>query len=494
MKRALVCWCAGAALQAAVVRGIVVDNFTGRPLARALVTLRSIEGYAAVNLAARADRTGVFAFPPVGAGAYLLTASRPGFATLRYGQKVWNAPAPPIFLQAEDTSFLQLRLQRLGAITGAVWDENEIGFPEQDVAVYRAAHPPRLVARTKTDDRGVFRFGMLTPGRYLVRSLAKSLDDETGLLPTFHKEAAAVDDAVPIPVGLEEQAAEINVRPLFGKLVTLSGTVIPPPQVLTLASDMGDVGGGTDGGGHFSFQNLAPGNYELLASTSNGRNQYGAYQKITLERDLEVRVNLYTAPTVLLGLEERDGHKIDARTVHVVARRLTSAGTGPPLGLRDEMQILPGRWEIAVQPAAEYYPVSITVEGADLKSGGRADGWHEFTALPGRYLRTRVVVSTRPAGVRGKVTGPGHDPMIGAPVYLEAIHAETRRRLLDPIGTRTDARGEYRFQGLAPGAYRLLATYDLEDPDEQTMEAAHARQVDVKEGAGETLDLDLYIK
>jgi len=33
------------ALQAAVVRGIVVDNYSGRPLARALVTLKSVEGY-----------------------------------------------------------------------------------------------------------------------------------------------------------------------------------------------------------------------------------------------------------------------------------------------------------------------------------------------------------------------------------------------------------------------------------------------------------------
>jgi hypothetical protein len=56
-----------------------------------------------VNIAARADRSGVFAFPPVNAGGYLLTAARPGFATLRYGQKAWNAPGAPIFLEEEGT-------------------------------------------------------------------------------------------------------------------------------------------------------------------------------------------------------------------------------------------------------------------------------------------------------------------------------------------------------------------------------------------------------
>src|SRR6266536_2690617 len=99
MKRALARCCAplccAAALHAALVRGLVVDNYSGRPLARAVVTLKSLEGYTPVNLAARADRSGVFAFPPVNAGGYLLTAARPGFATLRYGQKAWNAPGTP---------------------------------------------------------------------------------------------------------------------------------------------------------------------------------------------------------------------------------------------------------------------------------------------------------------------------------------------------------------------------------------------------------------
>jgi Carboxypeptidase regulatory-like domain len=499
MKRALLALCAsaccGGVLQAAVVRGIVLDNYTGRPLARAVVTLKSIEGYTPVNVAARADRTGVFTFPPVDAGGYLLTAGRPGFATLRYGQKAWNAPGTPVFLEQEGTTFLQLRLRRLGAITGTVWDENEIGFPEQDVAIYRVAHPPRLITKIKTDDRGVYRFGLLSPGRYLIRSLAKQLDEETGLLPTFHKEAAAVEDAGTIEVGMDEQVADINVRPLFGKLCQLSGVISPPPQIVTLASDMGDIGGSADGSGQFTFQNLAPGTYELLASTSMGRYQYGAYQKIQLERDLEIRVNLQAVPTMQIGIEERDGKRIDPRAFVVFTRRTTLAGTGPSLRIRDGMPILPGRWEIAVQPAADFYPVSIAVEGRDLRPGGRADGWHEFLALPGRYnVLTRIVVSAKPAGIRGKVTGPGGDRMIGAPVYLEAIHAETHKRLLDPLSTRTDARGEYRFHGLPPGTYRLLSTFDIEDPDEAMMEAARARQVQVKEAATEPLDLDLYIK
>src|SRR2546429_597892 len=106
----VICWllafCA-APLQAAVVRGLVVDNYSGRPLARTLVRLKSIEGYTPTTLAFRPDRWGVFPSPPVATGAYLLTAARPGFAPMQFGQKAWNAPGTPIFLQPDASAFLQ---------------------------------------------------------------------------------------------------------------------------------------------------------------------------------------------------------------------------------------------------------------------------------------------------------------------------------------------------------------------------------------------------
>ena len=134
------------------------------------------------------------------------------------------------------------------------------------------------------------------------------------------------------------------------------------------------------------------------------------------------------------------------------------------------------------------------VDGRDLTPGGRADGWHEFPVASGRYAQMRIALSSRPAGVQGKVSGTGNEPVIGAPVFLEAIDPTLHKRLKELAGARTDARGIYQFTGLPPGTYRLLSTFEFDDPDPETMEAARARTVTLTEGKVEPCDLDFYVK
>ena len=39
---------------------------------------------------------------------------------------------------------------------------------------------------------------------------------------------------------------------------------------------------------------------------------------------------------------------------------------------------------------------------------------------------------------------------------------------------RTDTRGQYQFSGLAPGEYRLLATFEYQAPTAAEFDLAHA--------------------
>src|ERR1017187_578244 len=114
------------AAHAAVIRGVVLDRSTGRPLARSLVTLRPVEGVGGKPQSVRADRTGQFAFS-VSAGMYLLRASRDGFAPFQYGQKEWKSAGKPISVEQDGSLYLDIRLRRYAAISGTVLDENEIG-------------------------------------------------------------------------------------------------------------------------------------------------------------------------------------------------------------------------------------------------------------------------------------------------------------------------------------------------------------------------------
>src|SRR5690348_10488557 len=201
-----------AALHAAVIRGTVVENQSGRPLARALVTLEPMARSAAQPASTRTNQYGGFDFPGLPAGSYLITASRLGFAPVQYGQKRWKAAGMPVAVDSNGSPELIIRLPRLGAITGTILDENDVGLPEHDIVAYRAARPLQIAARARTDDRGRYRLWGLEPGKYFVRTAAKEYDDG-GYVPTFHRDAQRIDGAVTVDVELDHETGEINVHP-----------------------------------------------------------------------------------------------------------------------------------------------------------------------------------------------------------------------------------------------------------------------------------------
>src|SRR5581483_3381974 len=128
-----------ATVHAAVIRGTVFENQTGRPLARTTVTLEPVPGTAGEGSSGRTNNYGVFEFSGLASGAYFVTAARPGFAPAQYGQKRWKASGLPVVVEGGGSANLVIRLQRLGAITGSVLDENEVGLRDHDVVAYRAA-------------------------------------------------------------------------------------------------------------------------------------------------------------------------------------------------------------------------------------------------------------------------------------------------------------------------------------------------------------------
>jgi len=219
--------------------------------------------------------------------------------------------------------------------------------------------------------------------------------------------------------------------------------------------------------------------------------QYGGYWKLEIDRDMERDFGMEPARRVQLTIEDEGGKRIDPKRVPVFVRRKTLAGEGPPVKLGDT--ILPGRWEAHVVTPPNQYLVSIGQPGRSLPTSGHALDWLEFVVA---YVMNfvRVVVSSHPAALHGKVAGTGSDPVAGAPVYLEAIDPNTQKRVAEVIATRTNARGEYRFSSLAPGTYRIVSTFEFEDPDEETINAARPRTVTLKESSDSMQDLDLYTR
>ena len=109
---------------AASIQGIVVEYLSSRPELRLAAIGRRELGPTAKP--ARHHRA-VSLFRD-GVGDYLLRASRGGFAELRCGQKTWKADGAPLCWPSRTAiMWRSLRLRRLGAVAGTMWDENQVG-------------------------------------------------------------------------------------------------------------------------------------------------------------------------------------------------------------------------------------------------------------------------------------------------------------------------------------------------------------------------------
>ena len=390
---------------------------------------------------------------------------------------------------------VSIRLPRFGAIVGTVLDENDVGMPEHEVVAYLNMRPPQIVTRAKTDDRGMFRLYGLDPGSYLVRSVWKQYE-EGGYLPTFAKETDLVDQAYPFEVNFDQQVDRADVRPMPGRLYTLSVEVItippnpiePLPVTLTLASEMGRE---TVQASNHRFGPLPAGQYEIFAQAPLERRAgiQGEYRRITLGGDFGIKMVLYQVPALQFTFEGAP----DANSIQVLARRKDLAGEGPQQALKlttNRVQLAAGPWELAVASNPGFYASAFSGPRYQRPADARADGWNEIFAGAGGPA-VRFALSTSPGAVYGTVKS-GSEPVAGAPVFLEPFDLEPSRRVTDPFVTVTDMHGQYRFTGLAPGVYRALSSFEFQRPDSAAMTNADAKPVRVQQGHDSQQDLELY--
>ena len=484
------------ALDAAIIKGSVVENQTGKALARAAVTIQPVAGSQGPSKTARTNTYGMFEFADLPAGAYLLHAARRGFMRVEFGQKSWRAAGQPVVVEQDQSVFVSVRMLRFASISGMIVDENDVGLPEHEVVAMSNTRPPRVMAKAQADDRGMYRISGLDPGTYLVRSLARAYE-EGGYLPTFHRETLRVDEAGTVDTMADQETMSVKVRPLPGRLFTISGRAqnsLLLPMTVTLASDVGRETVTTSG--PFQFSDRAPGNYELLLETvPDRRGTLGAYVPISLERDMTgVSITLLPVPTVNIDLRSTQGGRLmDSTGVKMMVRRVDMAGVGQPEALSGPAggSLLPGRWQIRLAPSPVYVAAEFRGPRGEQAEGGRADGWNEFT-VGNSYNGMRYVLSNKPGAVHGAVYTGAHEPAAGVPVFLEAYSESGHKRMVELLSTRTDMKGQYNFVGLAPGTYRLVSTFEYREPETADIDGMSPRVFLVEEGRDQQQDLDVW--
>jgi len=478
-------------LHAAYLQCFVVDWDTGRPLARTTITVEGVQGGQSLSRSSlRTDRAGSGMLGPLTDGAYIITISRQAFATQQYGQTGWNRPGVPLMVQGDSPVAIQIKLRRLPSVSGTVWDENQVGIPNAPVVVYSATRPVKLVSKAVTDDRGMYRIGELVPGTYVVRNAAKQFDDALSIVPTFYPDGNLLTQARIIDIDLDHSAQDINFSPAQGRLFHVTGRVMTSPQAsgtVDLISDLGRTTSGYDESGNFSFEGVAPGTYELFAQTQ----RQAGWARILVDRDQEARLEMYPLQAARFSVSEKEGNKVDPKSVSLFARRKDLDADGPVIPLVNGRTLLaPGNWEIAVSAATNYYPTAV-LPSANAAPVGRADGWNPLAVAT--YPTIRVVVSSHPASLHGHVVFSANNPAPEVPVFLETLD-------LDPNEppqvrtTRTDQNGNYRFAGLPPGRYRVVSSYDADPTSRASIEAAHPQLVSLRESSDESQDLEIVIR
>ena len=184
-----------------VIFGTATEADSNSPVAGALVSI-SIPGAQPIRV--MADAQGRFGFRDLPRGRFSLSASRPGWVDGAYGRTRPGGPTLSLELQeGEKASGVTVPMWRFAAITGLVTDEAGEPIVNKPVRVLRrtiVGGKVRLVSgpQDMTDDRGMYRLGMLEPGDYVVA------------VP-MQQDGMGIDIPIEVAAGREAAAREVMV-------------------------------------------------------------------------------------------------------------------------------------------------------------------------------------------------------------------------------------------------------------------------------------------
>jgi len=502
MHRILVLLATAACMQAGTIQGVVLEQASGRPLARTVVRLDPVpqsSGAKAPPLTIRAGRTGHFVFLSVAPGIYILNATRDGYFRAAYGQRLPIGRGTPIEVTADSTLFTELRLRHKGALTGRVFDENGVGTAGIPVIAYRARLPLRSTGSATSDDRGAFRIHGLEPGKYWVRSGAATMDDGSGWLPTFGSQGREVRDARIHPVTVDADTTDADVSPEPGALFHLGGKIAcdtSGPVIVTLSSETSrrrtqsicPVG-------TYQFEALAPAVYEIFATMPDF--SAAGFTELFVDQDTDSgNVQVLLAPTIEIEVRRPGSNAVADIPAKLIGRRQDLSETEPPREIAGpRTTFAPGHWEFRAQVPPGMYVESIAnARGAPRRpwKAERVSDWYEVFIEARSPSRIRITVSEKASQIAGRVMA-GDKPVPGAPVFLWPVAESARRSLSGPLQMLSDTDGRFRFDSLPPGDYRIVASFDINEIDEELIELSRAISVHADSSQTANIDLGVWI-
>jgi Carboxypeptidase regulatory-like domain len=522
------------------IRGRVVAAVTNAPLRRVQMALQWSEN-PQFRPIVMTDAEGRYEFAQLPPGKFSLSASKPGYVALQYGQRRPYEGGTSIALNVGETvTSIDFALPRGGVIAGRITDEFGELMPQVQVQAQRfqfAQDGQRRLVTTgtaTTDDRGEFRVYGLMPGEYVVNGSvrpptnfvivnglpsASNTMPSDGYPPTFYPGTANANDAQTVTIGIGE---EVNIQ--FGliaaRLARISGTVrdsegrpgageviLLPRQGISTNLSFNQLGAD----GSFAINGVAAGEYSLeVRQILPGR-----------EGPEAASVPITVAGNDIAGL------RITTSKGSLITGRVIWDGTAP------KTSPLPGPLRVGAMPAD---PTNLSLgAGNDSKANGELDDSGNFqlggvagrvfltlmTTLPGWTVKSvtfdgqditdvpldpagrqtidgiRITMTDKLTNVSGQVTDAKGSTVPQYVVVVQPAEEVDPNVVMRYIRTvRPDTNGRFELRALRPGRYVATAIDSLEQgrqasPEFRRQLRRGAREFTIKEG--ETLSLDLKL-
>lgn len=497
------------------VGGIVVNAATGEPVKHALVTLshfravpRSVaEGAPTqpgapfrgpLTVSAMTDAFGTFRFDALDEGEYSVTAQKPQF-TFGVRQPDAMAGLNHLHLTASRDD-LRIPLSPFGVITGKVVDQdgqpvahvNVIGVSVHIQNGYKQTRTDRSAA---TDDRGVYRFWNVTPGRYYIKAAGRSggtytyqgdvppwFTSDEGFAAVYSGGAQTLDATSPVVIepGTEANSnVTVRLEPAYRIRGSLANLLPSPAAKFELFAGEEDTSASrvsiNVNSGRFEIQDVVSGAYTLRATQGKsvaeipvkvaGGDVNGASMTLAPGVDVEVTYRVSGGPPAKTGDDDNDDSEPSCgATLHPATRRIGSTYSTPVniIGV-DTGRIGPNSPETRISGVLPGdYHVEIHCFGAYVGSAifGSQDVLANpvITIQPSTQQPALDIVGQRGAGsVTGKVTMNGAAGNQSFGILLVPQFSESPGPEMGFTHPGENGDIEFEFENLAPGAYVALA-------------------------------------
>ncbi|HJZ95028.1 MAG TPA: carboxypeptidase regulatory-like domain-containing protein, partial [Candidatus Solibacter sp.] len=424
------------------------------------------------------DAEGKFTISTVLKGSYMIAADRVGFVDLTPG-----SGSHPLELKdaGDKKNGVKFNLTPTGAITGRVLDAN--GEPMEGVMVGLEIGGNQQHGTT-TDDRGVYRFGGLRPGKVRVRArkqwppfppeIRTDGTAEIHYAATYFPSAPNAKSAQWVEVAAARESTGIDIRMIRMPVIRLSGKVLGmPPGVQGGHLSIRPVNSGAQikADGSFEVWRIDPGKYTLTAEVNqqgpNGNLNSGPIAIEVGETDLDnVTIQLFPSGelhgTVIFEDEEartpprppaRQQQNAGQRQALQQVRRIMLRALETMAMYGGEMKedgsftvpnVAAGKYRAEFSGGALY--VKSMSLGPQNFDGASLDLMGGVTSAP---------LTLHIATAKGVVSGTVSDtkgPVGGAHVVIAGDWLErgsTRQAVTKDDGT-------YSIPGVAPGKYRIF--------------------------------------